>query len=127
LAGKLQTVAHNAAHKFTIGNFTMRFKALVKGDIMLATDYVANENTLEQVGEGGLSIGLPWNKTAYHPMYRKISEAVEPAAQSGEAPVQQLRAEILPIAAQALVHCKNYNRELAIDLLNKLTAKLSSV
>jgi len=46
---------------------------------------------------------------------------------SAPAANQQLKAEILPIAAQALVHCTNYNRELAIELLNKLTAKLSAV
>jgi hypothetical protein len=58
--------------------------------------------------------------------FEKPLKAVEPAAQSGEAPVQKLKDEILPIAAQALIHCSNYNREAATELLNKLTAKLSA-
>jgi hypothetical protein len=54
-------------------------------------------------------------------------EAAQYNAKKTHRSLQQLKADILPIAAQALVHCTNYNREAAIELLNKLTAKLSAV
>lgn len=46
--------------------------------------------------------------------------------QTSEAPLQQPNAEILSIVNQALEHVINYNRESAIETLNKLTAKLSA-
>lgn len=54
----------------------MLFKALRKGDVIEATDFVANEETFKPIGECS-SVGLRWNKTAYHPMYRKISDSNE--------------------------------------------------
>ena len=50
----------------------MDFIALRKGDIIQATDYVATDISFHVVGDTA-SVGHPWNKTAYFPMYRKTS------------------------------------------------------
>ena len=50
----------------------MDFIALRKGDIIQATDYVATDISFHVVGDTA-SVGHPWNKTTYFPMYRKTS------------------------------------------------------
>jgi hypothetical protein len=66
------------------------YKALVKGDIILSTDYIAGIETFSQITPTNWSIGKRWNKTAYMPMYRKISDAVEAQKPSHNSAIMKL-------------------------------------
>jgi len=52
----------------------MRFRALTRGEIIQEKDYVANEETFEQLKDTDLSIGQRWYKTVYYPMYRIVPD-----------------------------------------------------
>jgi hypothetical protein len=68
------------------------YRALQKGDIMQEDDFVADDIGFYQAGKGA-NTGEKWNKTAYYPRYRKISEQGEtekPVANTGRQFVAQM-------------------------------------
>jgi hypothetical protein len=89
----------------------MFFKALCKGDIIQATDYVAREDTFNPVGRG--SIGKPWNKTAYYRMYRLVESPSEGINNSTTQPLciickNKDICEAMDFIKSPILDCKRY-------------------